>query len=167
MSLRLKDEVALSKVCRNHFCAPFVFSFHVRPGLPSDTSISNMFVHRVAGPSRLSMPAKLAPARSRRTRAITVEGLGCFVLVQRHKSGMRHHPNLGTQDPRDRRKKKDLGDHEAMKKQGKQIAKMGKRGQERKPIDASVFPTLGQSDSCIMLQCITQDTYLLYFQMSS
>jgi hypothetical protein len=64
---------------------------------------------------------------------------------------MRQNPNLGTQDPRDRRKKSDLGNPEAMKKQGKQIAKMGKRGQERKPIDATVFPTLGQSNSCIVL----------------
>lgn len=76
-----------------------------------------------------------------------MEGSGCFLLVQRHKSRMSQHPNLGTQDPLDRRKKKELGDPEAIKKQGKQIAKMGKRGQERKPIDATVFPTLGQSDS--------------------
>jgi hypothetical protein len=93
-----------------------------------------------------------------------MEGSGCFVLVQRHKSGMRQHPNLGSQDPR---KKSDLGNPEAMKKQGKQIAKMGKRGQERKPIDSQAFPTLGQSDSFIMLQCIIQDPYSLCFQMSN
>jgi hypothetical protein len=96
-----------------------------------------------------------------------MEGSGCFVLVQRHKSGMRQHPNLGTQDPRDRRKKSDLGNPEAMKKQGKQIAKMGKRGQERKTIDSQAFPTLGQSVLCIVLQCIIQDPYLLCFQMSN
>jgi hypothetical protein len=83
-----------------------------------------------------------------------MEGLGCFVLVQRHKSKMSQQHNLGTQDPLDRRKKNELGDPDAMKKHGKQIAKMGKRGQERKPIDSSVFPTLGQSDSSIVLQCV-------------
>jgi hypothetical protein len=74
-------------------------------------------------------------------------------MVQRHKSRTSQNPNA----PREPRgKKREVGDMDAMKKQGKQIAKMGKRGQEKKSIDASVFPTLGQSDSFIAMRFITR-----------
>jgi len=71
-------------------------------------------------------------------------------MVQRHMA-MRQKPNW---DPREHGKKKEVGDVDAMKKQGKQIAKMGKRGQEKKSIDASVFPTLGQSNSYIAMSSV-------------
>jgi len=104
-----------------------------------------MFVYRVAGPSRLALPVKLAHKRSKKTIFLTNGGFGCLFVVQRHMSRTSRNSTLGMRNPQDvRSENKDMGDVEEIKRQARLIAKNGKRGQETKPIDAQVFPTLGQ-----------------------
>lgn len=94
-----------------------------------------MFVHRVAGPSRVSMPPALASSRSRVQRKANFDA---FVMVQRHMSRQSGQAGDGPSSW----KKGQPADPEAMKKYSQQMDRMGRRGQERKLIDDADFPTL-------------------------
>lgn len=101
-----------------------------------------MFVHRVAGPSRVSMPHALVSARSKITKKAN---LGCFIIVQRHMSRARQNTGAGQAGWR----KGEPADPEELKKQSEQMEKLGRRGQETKPIDDAEFPTLGMVPGAI------------------